>query len=47
MNVTIKVGDTPRVYVERIDITGNTITPTRSSAASSGSTKATRSTRSS
>lgn len=26
MNVTIKVGDTPRVYVERIDITGNTTT---------------------
>jgi len=26
MNITIKVGDTPRVYVERIDITGNTST---------------------
>jgi outer membrane protein insertion porin family len=26
MNVTFKVGNTPRVYVERIDITGNTIT---------------------
>ena len=26
MNVTFKVGQTPRVYVERIDITGNTIT---------------------
>ena len=26
MNVTFKVGETPRVYVERIDITGNTIT---------------------
>ena len=26
MNVTIKVGDSPRVYVERIDITGNTTT---------------------
>ena len=26
MNVTIRVGDTPRVYVERIDITGNTTT---------------------
>jgi outer membrane protein insertion porin family len=26
MNVTIRVGDTPRVYVERIDITGNTST---------------------
>jgi outer membrane protein insertion porin family len=26
MNVTIKVNDTPRVYVERIDITGNTST---------------------
>ena len=26
MNLTIKVGETPRVYVERIDITGNTIT---------------------
>jgi outer membrane protein insertion porin family len=26
MNLTIKVGDTPRVYVERIDITGNTTT---------------------
>ena len=26
MNVTIKVGETPRVYVERIDITGNTTT---------------------
>ena len=26
MNVTFKVAETPRVYVERIDITGNTIT---------------------
>jgi outer membrane protein insertion porin family len=26
MNVTFKVGETPRVYVERIDIQGNTIT---------------------
>jgi outer membrane protein insertion porin family len=26
MNVTIRVGDTPRVYVERIDVTGNTTT---------------------
>jgi outer membrane protein insertion porin family len=26
MNLTIKVGETPRVYVERIDITGNTST---------------------
>jgi outer membrane protein insertion porin family len=26
MNITIKVGATPRVYVERIDITGNTST---------------------
>ena len=26
MNVTFKIGQTPRVYVERIDITGNTIT---------------------
>ncbi|HET8749771.1 MAG TPA: outer membrane protein assembly factor BamA [Sphingomicrobium sp.] len=26
MNLTIKVGQTPRVYVERIDITGNTTT---------------------
>jgi outer membrane protein insertion porin family len=26
MNVTFKVGETPRVYVERIDITGNTST---------------------
>jgi len=26
MNLTIKVGDTPRQYVERIDITGNTTT---------------------
>ena len=26
MNLTFKVGDTPRVYVERIDIGGNTIT---------------------
>jgi outer membrane protein insertion porin family len=26
MNVTIRVGDTPRVYVERIDINGNTVT---------------------
>ena len=26
MNVTFKVGQTPRVYVERIDITGNTLT---------------------
>ena len=26
MNLTIKVGPTPRVYVERIDITGNTST---------------------
>ncbi|MDQ3477665.1 MAG: outer membrane protein assembly factor BamA [Pseudomonadota bacterium] len=26
MNITIKVGDTPRVYVERIDINGNTVT---------------------
>jgi outer membrane protein insertion porin family len=26
MNVTFKVGETPRVYVERIDITGNTTT---------------------
>src|SRR4029079_9586633 len=26
MNLTIKVGPTPRVYVERIDITGNTAT---------------------
>src|SRR5690242_273889 len=26
MNLTIKVGETPRVYVERIDVTGNTST---------------------
>ncbi len=26
MNVTFRIADTPRVYVERIDITGNTIT---------------------
>lgn len=26
MNLTVKVGQTPRVYVERIDITGNTTT---------------------
>lgn len=26
MNLTIRVGDTPRVYVERIDINGNTLT---------------------
>jgi outer membrane protein insertion porin family len=26
MNITFKVGETPRVYVERIDITGNTTT---------------------
>jgi outer membrane protein insertion porin family len=26
MNLTFKVGETPRVYVERIDITGNTVT---------------------
>ena len=26
MNITIKVGETPRVYVERIEITGNTST---------------------
>jgi outer membrane protein insertion porin family len=26
MNVTFKIGDTPRVYVERIDIAGNTTT---------------------
>jgi len=26
MNLTIKVGETPRVYVERVDITGNTTT---------------------
>ena len=26
MNVTFRVGETPRVYVERIDITGNTVT---------------------
>ncbi|MEO5774833.1 MAG: outer membrane protein assembly factor BamA [Sphingomicrobium sp.] len=26
MGITFKVGDTPRTYVERIDITGNTIT---------------------
>ncbi|HZB69540.1 MAG TPA: outer membrane protein assembly factor BamA, partial [Sphingomicrobium sp.] len=26
MNINIKVGDTPRVYVERIDIQGNTVT---------------------
>jgi outer membrane protein insertion porin family len=26
MNVTLKIGETPRVYVERIDITGNTST---------------------
>ena len=26
MNITIRVGDTPRVYVERIDIQGNTVT---------------------
>ena len=26
MNITVKVGQTPRVYVERIDITGNTTT---------------------
>ena len=26
MNLTLKVGETPRVYVERIDITGNTST---------------------
>ncbi|MFL6829917.1 MAG: outer membrane protein assembly factor BamA, partial [Sphingomicrobium sp.] len=26
MNITFKVGESPRVYVERIDITGNTVT---------------------
>ncbi|WP_310468287.1 outer membrane protein assembly factor BamA [Sphingomonas sp.] len=26
MNITFRVGDTPRVYVERIDIQGNTVT---------------------
>lgn len=26
MSITFKVGETPRVYVERIDITGNTVT---------------------
>src|SRR5207248_3259520 len=26
MNLTVRVGETPRVYVERIDITGNTTT---------------------
>jgi len=26
MNVTIRVGETPRVYVERIDVSGNTVT---------------------
>ena len=26
MNLTFRVGETPRVYVERIDITGNTVT---------------------
>src|SRR4029453_8717718 len=26
MNITVRVGDTPRVYVERIDIQGNTVT---------------------
>ena len=26
MNITFRVGDTPRVYVERIDINGNTVT---------------------
>ena len=26
MNITIRVGETPRVYVERIDIQGNTVT---------------------
>ena len=26
MNITLKIGETPRVYVERIDITGNTTT---------------------
>jgi len=26
MNITFKVGETPRVYVERVDITGNTVT---------------------
>jgi outer membrane protein insertion porin family len=26
MNITFKIGETPRVYVERIDITGNTTT---------------------
>src|SRR5688572_12453357 len=26
MNINLKVGDTPRVYVERIDIQGNTVT---------------------
>jgi outer membrane protein insertion porin family len=26
MNLTFKVGETPRVYVERVDITGNTVT---------------------
>jgi outer membrane protein insertion porin family len=26
MNVTFQVGETPRVYVERIDIQGNTVT---------------------
>ena len=26
MNITFKVGETPRVYVERIDVTGNTVT---------------------
>ncbi|HJU77312.1 MAG TPA: outer membrane protein assembly factor BamA [Sphingomicrobium sp.] len=26
MNITLKVAETPRVYIERIDITGNTVT---------------------
>ncbi len=26
MNITFKIGETPRVYVERIDISGNTVT---------------------
>ncbi|HYI42959.1 MAG TPA: outer membrane protein assembly factor BamA [Sphingomicrobium sp.] len=26
MNISIRVGDTPRVYVERIDVNGNTVT---------------------
>ena len=46
MGVTFRVGETPRVYVERIDITGQHDRPaTRSSAANSASPKAMRSTR--